>query len=615
MKKIIAAQIVMIVFVNFINAQQVNTEWVINNFSGFPVGVMIGLDTNDNVFVAGQSGDFTQIITTKYDQDGNQIWERFFSVQDLGAAVTWLSVDSFGNVIVTGYARTFSSNPVEVGLLTLKYDNNGILLWSKLISGTWAFAVRSIVDPSGNIYVTGRAWQYTATYDFVTVKYAPDGTQLWFDTFDQTGGFHTPTSMELDQSNNLFITGAGQSGGLITVMYNSNGDRQWVKEEMGTAGQSIRVDDNGGIFITGSFYDVNTGTSNDIRLIKYDYSGNLLWQKFYDFGNSEFGRLVNIDSESNILITGFGDLPGEFPGWLTAKFDTSGNLLWYNRFKLNQAWEEFPYFASIGPQDELYVTGNVGVLSGGTTYHGLETVRYNSDGSNPWVAGVNQYAGIGKGLVLGSDLSLYAVGRFYYSVLKYSQSFPTPVELSSFIGIVNNSSVELAWTTASEVNNRGFEVEKKNAKWKIEEGKWGKIGFVNGNGTTTETQSYSFADNNLSSGKYLYRLKQIDFDGTFEYSNEVEVLVAVPDRFELSQNYPNPFNPSTKIQFNIPTAGNIKLIVYNLLGQNIKTLVSEFKESGTHSVNFDAAGLTSGVYIYKIESSGFTQTRKMTLLK
>ncbi len=416
------------------NAQQVNTEWVINNFTGYPVGVMIGLDNNDNVFVAGHSGDFTKIITTKYDTNGNLIWERFYSVQDLGVAATWLSVDPFGNVIVTGYPRTISSNPVETGLLTLKYDNNGNLLWDKLISGTWAFTVRSIVDLNGNIYVTGRAWQYTATYDFVTVKYAPDGTQLWFDTFDQNGGFHTPTSMELDLSNNLFITGGGQSGGLITVMYNSSGGRHWVKEETGTAGQSIRVDGNGGIFITGSYYDVNTGTGNDIRLIKYDYSGNMLWQKFYDFGNYEYGKLINIDSQSNIYITGYGAVSGGFfVGWLTSKYDSSGNLLWYNRFKENQSWEEYPYFASIGPQDEIYVTGNVGVVSGGTTYHGLETVRYNSDGSNPWVAEVNQYAGIGKGLVLGADQSLYGVGMFYYSVIKYSQSIPTGTEQTFMI--------------------------------------------------------------------------------------------------------------------------------------------------------------------------------------
>ena len=505
-----------------INAQQVNTEWVINNFTGYPVGVMIELDNNGNLVVTGHSGDFTKIITTKYDTGGNVIWERFYSIPNIGVVATWLSIDPFGNIIVTGYPRTYSSNPVEVGLLTLKYDNNGNLLWDKLISGTWAFAVRSVVDQAGNVYVTGRDWQYTATYDFVTVKYAPDGTQLWFDTFDQTGGFHTPTSMELDQSNNLFITGGGMSGGLITVMYNNAGERQWVKEESGASGQSIRVDNNGGIFITGSFYDVNTGTSNDIRLIKYDYSGNLLWQKFYDFGNAEYGKLINLDSQLNIYVSGYGALPGEFyVGWLIAKFDAAGNLLWYNRFKLNISWEEFPYFALVGPQNEIYVTGNVGVNSGGTTYHGLETVRYNSDGSNPWVAEVNQYAGIGKGLALGADLSLYAVGMFYYSVIKYSQSIPTGVEQIS----------------------------------------------------------------------------------------------EIPGKFNLEQNYPNPFNPSTTISFSIPSSGFTSLKIYDILGNEVATLVNEEKPAGRYEINFDASLLSSGTYFYKLQAGSFIEIKKMILIK
>jgi len=524
MKKGIAIIAIIIFFSHYMNikAQQVTTEWVINNFNGFPVGVMIGLDNNNNVLVTGHLGDHTKIITTKYDTDGTLIWERFYSIPNLGVAATWLSLDPSGNVIVTGYPRTYGSNPVEVGLLTLKYDNNGNLLWDRIISGTWAFTVRSIVDQSGNIYVTGRAWQYTATYDFVTVKYAPDGTQLWLDSFDQNAGFHTPTSMYLDQSNNLFITGGGLSGGLITAMYDSAGVRQWVKEHTGTAGHNIKVDDSGGIFITGSFYDVNTGTSNDIMLLKYDFSGNLVWQKYYDFGNSEYGRLVNIDSQSNIFITGFGVVPGELLGWLIAKFDSSGNLLWYRRFKLNQFWEEFPYFTLIGPQDELYVTGNVGLLSGGTTYNGLETVRYNSDGSNPWTASVDLYAGIGKGLALGPDLSLYAVGQYYYSTLKYSQSSPTGI---------------------------------------------------------------------------------------------IKTLFETPETFILEQNYPNPFNPVTHIRYAVPQPSQVKLEVYNSLGQKVADLVNEQKEAGQYVVAFDASQLPSGIYIYRINAGSYQKVMKMMLMK
>ena len=120
---------------------------------------------------------------------------------------------------------------------------------------------------------------------------------------------------------------------------------------------------------------------------------------------------------------------------------------------------------------------------------------------------------------------------------------------------------------------------------------------------------------NVTAGKYSYRLKQIDNDGQFEYSKTIEVDFGSPKKFELSQNYPNPFNPATTIRFNLTEAGNVKLTLFNILGQELKTLVNEFKESGVHTINFDASELNSGMYIYKIEAGTFVQTRKMTLVK
>jgi hypothetical protein len=509
MKKIFAITAAFLFLCQFsnLNSQQVTTEWVRNNFSGYPVGVMIGF-YNNNVFVTGQSGDNTQLITSKYDPQGNLIWQKFYSVPSLGVVATWLSMDPSGNIIVTGYPRTFSSNPVEVGLLTLKYDNNGNLLWDRLISGTWAFAVRSVVDPSGNIYVTGRAWQYTATYDLVTVKYSPNGTQLWFDTFDQNSGFHTPTSMDLDQAGNLYIIGGGMSGGVITVMYNSAGVRQWTKEKPGSAGYSIKSDGNGGIFVTGSLW--NTVTGDDIMLLKYNLAGNLVWEKYYDFGNFEYGKLINFDSHSNIYITGNGALLGQFRGWLIGKFDPSGNLLWHKRFKSSQTWEEYPYFALVGPQDELYVTGNVGAMSGGNQYNGLETLRYNSDGSNPWIAEVNLYGGIGKGLVLGNDMSVYAVGMYYYTVLKYSQSNPTGVISSE---IPEKFSLEQNYPNPFNPNTKiNFEIPKQGfvtLKVYNISGRDVKIlvNEIKGPGI----YSVDFDGRNFASGVYIYKLESGSF--------------------------------------------------------------------------------------------------------
>lgn len=185
-----------------------------------------------------------------------------------------------------------------------------------------------------------------------------------------------------------------------------------------------------------------------------------------------------------------------------------------------------------------------------------------------------------------------------------------PVELTSFNASVNGNNVLLKWTTATEINNAGFDIERKTSN-----NDWRKIGFVAGSGTTTENRSYSFSDKNLTKGKYQYRLRQVDFDGTYEYSKTVEVDVVSPSKFELAQNYPNPFNPTTSISFTIPQSGNVKLSVYNLLGQEISTLINEYREAGTYDVEFNAVNLNSGVYLYKLESNGLTLTKKMTLLK
>ncbi len=187
---------------------------------------------------------------------------------------------------------------------------------------------------------------------------------------------------------------------------------------------------------------------------------------------------------------------------------------------------------------------------------------------------------------------------------------PLPVELTSFSAMNLTNGIKLSWTTASELNNSGFNIERSSNNISFN-----KIAFIPGHGTSTQTLNYSYVDNSTS-GKMYYRLKQIDFDGSYSYSKAVEVSVtSTPSEFQLAQNYPNPFNPSTKIKFNIPEAGNVSLKVYNLLGQQVRTLLSGLMQAGTHTINFDASGLHSGLYFYKLEAAGFSQVKKMTLLK
>ena len=186
-----------------------------------------------------------------------------------------------------------------------------------------------------------------------------------------------------------------------------------------------------------------------------------------------------------------------------------------------------------------------------------------------------------------------------------------PVELSSFVSSVNVNNVTLNWSTASETNNSGFDIERSSVN-----GQWSKVGNVAGNGTSTVSNSYSFADRYLASGNYSYRLKQIDFNGNFEYFNlSNEVNVSIPSKFELSQNYPNPFNPSTSINFNLPLDGKVSIRLLDMSGKEVAVLVNEVKTAGYYSVNFNASSLSSGVYFYSIAADNFTATKKMMLVK
>jgi len=199
-------------------------------------------------------------------------------------------------------------------------------------------------------------------------------------------------------------------------------------------------------------------------------------------------------------------------------------------------------------------------------------------------------------------------------VMWVNDNSPLPVELSSFVSSVNGNDVTLNWTTASEINNSGFDIERSSV-----ENQWSKVANVAGNGTTNESSSYSYTDRSLNAGIYSYRLKQVDFNGNFEYFNlSAEVNVGVPANFKLSQNFPNPFNPSTTIEFALPTDGHAVITVFDMSGKEVSRLVNEVKSAGYHNVKFDGSTLSSGSYFYKIEVTGtsnFSEVKRMMLVK
>ena len=223
-------------------------------------------------------------------------------------------------------------------------------------------------------------------------------------------------------------------------------------------------------------------------------------------------------------------------------------------------------------------------------------------------------------LLLGRDHRNAAYYDIYASRL--SSDGAIPVELTSFSASVAGADVNLNWQTATEMNNYGFEVERKKLSeaksvyQRIEsEATWKTVDFIKGKGTSTEKNNYTFIDKNLESGKYKYRLKQIDNDGKYEYSKEIEVELDVPNEFSLEQNYPNPFNPSTQIEYSLPKDTRVVLEVFNILGEKVATLINERKSAGHYNVEFSGKGLTSGIYIYSIKTDESRALKKMLLLK
>jgi hypothetical protein len=242
--------------------------------------------------------------------------------------------------------------------------------------------------------------------------------------------------------------------------------------------------------------------------------------------------------------------------------------------------------------------------------------RYFGTGSPP----LETYTNTGLTLVTGDVRSVPFTpsGSFFSSralVGEIHYDAVVPVELVSFTASVmqlnNENAVELSWMTATELNNSGFNVERKT-----QDTEWENIGFVDGHGTTTEAQSYSFIDRDLSSGSYSYRLKQVDFDGSFTYHVLAETIeIGAIKTFALSQNYPNPFNPATVISYQLPIDGLVSLKVYDMLGNEVATLVNEIKIAGEHQVEFNAGALASGIYFYRLQAGSFVETKRMMLMK
>jgi hypothetical protein len=265
-------------------------------------------------------------------------------------------------------------------------------------------------------------------------------------------------------------------------------------------------------------------------------------------------------------------------------------------------WDLFvdPYNIHPNNKNHLYAGTDIGVYL--STDNGMNWHYASED--IPFMPVMDfDYAYVGK-LRVGTN------GRSAYEI-----ELTVPVELVSFEGRSELGKVILNWTTATETNNLGFEIERKIMH--AGDGEWITIGFKEGKGTSTVTHKYQYIDNisDIKATSLCYRLKQIDYDGSYEYSAEVLIDNPAPVDYTLQQNHPNPFNPVTTINYNLPLKSQVELVVYNALGESVTQLVNEEKEAGKYSIEFDATGLPSGIYFYRLLAGSFFETKKMVLMK
>lgn len=404
--------------------------------------------------------------------------------------------------------------------------------------------------------------EYTGSILVTTGNEMPTGASILTDlTIANSGGVILGSSITINQNLNL------TSGRLLI----GNNNLTLVGSVVGTIDASNMVVTNG---------------SGEFRK-RYYGSGSFTFPIGDNSGTAEYSPL-------DFNLTSYSALSSAYVGAKVTNSKHTSNTSTTNY--LNRYWT---LIANGITSPQYNATFNYKDADINGTEAGLYGAKH--DGSN-WTLFSN---------VNSANNTFQVTGLTSFSDFTAGEQSALPVELISFFGEIVNRKIVMNWQTATEVNNYGFEVERNN----ILHNNWEKIGFVRGHGNSNSLKIYSFTDANPPNGKIKYRLKQIDFDGKYEYSDEIEVFIEGPVTYTLEQNQPNPFNPETIIKYSIPNNEFVTLKVYDMLGKEITNLVNEQKPAGNYSVSFYAKGIASGVYLYKLNAGKFQQTNKMLLLK
>ncbi len=513
-----------------------------------------------------------------------------------GSVGTAVAADKNGNCYVTGYTNAYSSN---YDYVTVKYNSHGDTVWTAIYNGESndddkAFGIA--VDDAGNVYVTGYSYSSRSGYDYLTIKYNSSGTQQWAARYDGTGNDEDKAfGIAVDNDGNIYVTGKskGSTSGFdyVTVKYASDGSTLWTDRYDGSSSSddeadAITIDKLGNIIVTGFSYDNTSGF--DYATIKYSSSGERQWvARYTGSGNNEdkaFG--IATDADCNVFVTG-SSAGSNGTDYLTVKYNSSGTELWTASYNGTGNGDDKAFGIATDADGSVYVTGES--MGDGSNFD-YATVKYNSSGSQQWAS---RYNGTGNSIDVANAMimagsSLFVTGKSTGTMsntnmvtIKYDASTGDQIGLTSFSSGDNYSDVALAIAsdTSGDVYVAGYSFEI--------------IGGNKAASSLMRTLRYnkgSFGNKQINPGK-------------------------IPDTYKLMQNYPNPFNPSTTIAFDIRSSAMVNLVVYDVLGREVKMLINQFMQAGSYDMKFDFSDFSSGIYFYKLTSVNFKDIKKMVLVK
>jgi photosystem II stability/assembly factor-like uncharacterized protein len=396
-------------------------------------------------------------------------------------------------------------------------------------------------------------------------------------------------------ANNGWIVGIPWSTIQVNILRTTNGGTTWTQQTSGTdypLNDVCFIDINTGIAVGG-----NWGMTQTDGLILRTYNGGNTWTEQPTGTHTNLLEVVFVGANVWIAVGDESNWPG-YDGHNILRTN-DGGITWTPVLVIN----DWTFFNSV-----TFANENYGWAVGGHYPDGTGKIFFTDDGGLNWSEQISDITNFLNGVFFSDVLTGWAVGG--NGTILHTINGGVPVELTSFTATLNGKEVILNWSTATELNNQLFEVQRS-----FEGGDFASVGFVNGKGTTTEPQKYTYSDKVAVNGKYSYRLKQIDYLGSYEYSGVVEVDFRSFNSYLLEQNYPNPFNPTTTIGFGIQNKSNVKITILNAIGEEVAVLLNEEREAGFYQVEFNASSLPSGVYFYQLRAGDFISTKKMMLLK